>query len=81
VSGEISTVKPFAIACTLFIAAGLALALSVDAQGRDSTGGFFRASMNNDAFGPGPVNEWDDLRTFGLSASIPVAGQLGIAVL
>jgi hypothetical protein len=37
--------------------------------------------MSNDAFGPGPVSEWDDLRTFGLAVSVPVAGPLSLTVL
>ncbi|HUI72320.1 MAG TPA: hypothetical protein VL354_17495, partial [Spirochaetia bacterium] len=30
--------------------------------------------MTNDSFGPGPVTEWDDLDSFGLRFTIPVAG-------
>ena len=30
--------------------------------------------MTNDSFGPGPVNEWDDLDSFGLRFSLPFRG-------
>jgi hypothetical protein len=32
--------------------------------------------VRNDAFGPGPVSEWDDLRTFGIELTTPILGPL-----
>lgn len=29
-------------------------------------------AMTNDSFGPGPVDEWDDLDSFGLRATVPI---------
>jgi hypothetical protein len=37
-----------------------------------------RVIFIDDAFGPGPVAEWDDLRTFGFEVSTPAAGSFGI---
>jgi hypothetical protein len=34
--------------------------------------------MHNDAFGPGPVSEWDDLRTFGFDVHSPLAASLDV---
>ncbi|HVP18333.1 MAG TPA: hypothetical protein VMU36_05000, partial [Spirochaetia bacterium] len=39
------------------------------------------AAMTNDSFGPGPVNEWDDLDSFGLRLTVPFgAGRFLAAI-
>jgi hypothetical protein len=48
--------------------------VSFPGWGEASIGAMFR----NDAFGPGPVSEWDDLDTYGLDFSSPLAGPLRI---
>lgn len=49
----------------LFMCADSAWTLSLDPCSFLEAPAGFELSVSNDAFGPGPVQEWDDLRTFG----------------
>lgn len=76
-AGSTAALRPLrlaaAAAMTLFAANLYALALdpflSPSPESWDAPG---FVSMTNDSFGPGPVDEWDDLDSFGMRLGLPL---------